>query len=63
MNKSLFYIYNFRQNKFFIEKGLSPIDCGVGKKGDPYLIFERDENAEGVFQDWINSTNKHTICK
>lgn len=63
MDRNLFYIYNFRQNSHFIKSGLIPIDCGVGKKGDPYLIFERNEESEKVFKEWANSTNKHLVCK
>lgn len=56
-----FYIYNFRQNRFFIQQGLNPIDCGVGKKGDPYLVFIRDDQSNEVFKKWIASTDEKLI--
>ena len=47
-----FYIYNYRQAKYFIDNGLKVIDINTGKKNDIYHKFLRDKIAEKVFMDW-----------
>lgn len=51
--KKYFYIYNFAQAKFFITNGLNVLKVGVGKQGDVYHKFLRDEKANEVFDRWV----------
>ena len=47
-----FYIYNYKQAKFFIDNGLTVIDIDKGKKNDIYHKFIRDEKSEKIFMEW-----------
>ena len=47
-----FFIYNYLQADFFIKNGLCPVGCGKGGKGDIFVRFRRDEEAERVFYEW-----------
>jgi len=47
-----FYIYNYKQAKYFIDNGLKVIDINIGNKNDIYHKFVRDETSEKVFMDW-----------
>jgi hypothetical protein len=49
-----FYIYNIKQARFFLHKGLIPIDIGIGTKKEVFIKFIRDYNSEEVFLEWIN---------
>lgn len=50
--KEYFYIYNFKQAKFFITWGLPVLDIKRGAHGDIYVLFERNENSEKAFIAW-----------
>lgn len=58
MKSRYFYIYNFEQAKFFINNGLKVIDINKGDKGDVYIQFLRDDDAEKVFSLWMNRKYK-----
>lgn len=47
-----FYIYNFDQARYFINRGLPLLEIGRGSRGDVYFSFARDDLAENVFMDW-----------
>jgi hypothetical protein len=47
-----FYIYNYKQAKFFIDKGLKVVDIDKGKKDDIYHKFIKNEESEKVFMEW-----------
>jgi hypothetical protein len=48
-----FYIYNPVQANFFLQKGLVPVEIGIGKKNKKVFIkFIRDENSQIVFDEW-----------
>lgn len=51
-------IYNFTQVDFFISKGIQPINPHIKnyhpKTNKEFYIFERNEQLEPIFQEWIN---------
>ena len=49
-----FYIYNIKQAQFFLQNGLMPVDVGMGVEKDVFIKFVRDEQAENVFNQWVN---------
>lgn len=52
MKKDFFYIYNFKQVKFFIDNGLSPIEIKKSNQGKIYQKFIRDKESELIFDKW-----------
>lgn len=58
-----FYIYNFKQAKYFIDNGLSVLEIAKGNSGDVYHKFTRDETSERIFAQWnidkINIQNQY----
>lgn len=52
MNKDFFYIYNFKQAKFFIDNGLSPIEIKKSNQGKVYQKFIRNIESEFIFNKW-----------
>lgn len=54
MKEKDFFIYNPEQARFFIEHGLVPVFIGQGNKGDTFLQFKRNDEAEKVFTLWCN---------
>lgn len=49
-----FYIYNVKQAQFFLQNGLMPVDVGIGTEKDVFVKFDRDEQAESIFSQWVN---------
>lgn len=49
-----FYIYNIQQARFFLNKGLIPIDIGIGNRKEVFLKFIRDQKSEEIFFEWSN---------
>lgn len=47
-----FYIYNFEQAKYFINKGLYLVEIKKTTKGDIYHKFIRDKDSEQIFLEW-----------
>ncbi|NLJ58232.1 MAG: hypothetical protein GX339_05235 [Tissierellia bacterium] len=56
--KKDFYIYNHFQAQFFLDQGLCPIRIGKGSRGDLFIRFERNEEAERVFEMWCDRWKK-----
>lgn len=52
MIKNFFYIYNFKQAKFFIDNDLSPIEIKKSNQGKVYQKFIRNKDSELVFDKW-----------
>lgn len=61
MTQKYLYIYNVKQNDFFVNNGLHPINVGKGESGSVYLKYIRDEKAETILTLWKNKSN--LICK
>lgn len=51
-----FYIYNLEQANFFLQKGLVPIEVGLGTMKTMFVRFRRDDEAERVFTQWCNKS-------
>lgn len=47
-----FYIYNFKQAKYFLDNGLQVLEIAKGNSNDVYHKFVRDENSEKIFMSW-----------
>jgi hypothetical protein len=52
MNK-YFYIYNPHQADFFLKMGVPILKIGIGKKGEVFIKFPRNEESETVFTEWV----------
>lgn len=59
--KKYFYIYNTRQADFFHKSGLPILEIGTGKSGDTFVKFERDEEADSVFRDWMSKKDNELL--
>ena len=57
MPKGYLYIYDVKQNDFFVKQGLIPIEVKKGQTGNVYLKYIRDEKAEQVFNIWKSKLN------
>ena len=60
MNK-YFYIYNQRQADFFYKSGLEIIEIGRGKQGDTFIKFEKNEESQKVFTEWMNKKDDELL--
>jgi hypothetical protein len=58
INNKYFFIYNFKQAKYFIDNGLEVLSIGKGNKGDIYHKFLRDEKAEELFLEWAKQSKE-----
>lgn len=46
------YIYNTKQNIFYIKNGLVPVDIGTGNKGHAFLKYIKDDKYDEIFKKW-----------
>ena len=64
---NLVYLYNIGQINFYLQRGLRPLQIGIGIKGDTFTVFDYEEHNK-VFDDWLNAqysyqmVNLHLEC-
>ncbi|NBI06626.1 hypothetical protein [Senegalia massiliensis] len=50
--KNDYYIYHLEQVNWLLEQGLKPQRVGIGKHGDYYALFERNQETEDIINRW-----------
>lgn len=60
--KEFYYIYNYEQANFLLQKGIIPVEFGKSNKGFMYLKFEKCEKTERVMNIWMGKSSKMGKC-